>query len=349
MKAAVWYGKKDIRVEERELPKIGSTEIKINVAWAGICGSDLHEYSHGPIQIPVEKEDPLTGKKAPLTLGHEFAGVVEEVGDKVTGYKKGDRVTVNPSITYGVKEDHLDIYDGYAAVGLHTDGAFADQVIVDEKSVYSVPNHLSLEDGALIEPMAVGVQAMKEVNLTIGQTVAVVGAGPIGLLTIIAAKAAGASKIIALDLSETRLQKAKELGATHIINSGEQDPVTAVKEIVPDGVDATFEVAGIEATFNQAVKMTGLRGIVNVVSIFAKPILFNPLNLTQSGVKITSTYAYEPITFQQTIDMMANGQLKPQGIVTGRIELDDIVEAGFEVLSNDKTQAKILVGISMEK
>lgn len=88
MKAAVWYGKKDIRVEERELPKIGSNEIKINVAWAGICGSDLHEYSHGPIQIPVEKEDPLTGKKAPLTLGHEFAGVVEEVGDKVTRYKR---------------------------------------------------------------------------------------------------------------------------------------------------------------------------------------------------------------------------------------------------------------------
>jgi (R,R)-butanediol dehydrogenase/meso-butanediol dehydrogenase/diacetyl reductase len=152
-----------------------------------------------------------------------------------------------------------------------------------------------------------------------------------------------------MDLSEARLEKAKEVGATHIINSGKVDPVEEVKKIEPNGVDASFEVAGIEPTFKQAVRMTKARGIVTVISIFAKPISFNPMSLTTSGVKITSTFAYEPITFQQTIDMMANGQLKPQGIVTDRIELKDIVEAGFEVLSNDKAQAKILVGISKEK
>lgn len=349
MKAAVWYGKKDIRVEDRKVARLGQNDVKIKVAWAGICGSDLHEYSHGPIQIPVDNEDPLTGNQAPLTMGHEFAGIVEEVGERVTKYKKGDRVTVNPGVTYGEKDDSIDIYDGYAAIGLHTDGGFAENVVVNQKHVYILPDPLTLEDGALIEPMAVGVQAIKEANFQIGQTVAIVGAGPIGLLTIVAAKAAGASKIISLDLSEARLEKAKEVGATHVINSGNVNPVEEVMKIEPDGVDASFEVAGIEPTFKQAVKMTKSRGIVTVVSIFAKPISFNPMSLTTSGVKITSTFAYEPTTFQQTIDMMANGQLKPQGIVTDRIELKDIVEAGFEALTNDKSQAKILVGMSKEK
>jgi (R,R)-butanediol dehydrogenase / meso-butanediol dehydrogenase / diacetyl reductase len=349
MKAAVWYGKKDIRIEDREVAYLGENDVKINVAWAGICGSDLHEYAHGPIQIPVDNKDPLTGNQAPLTMGHEFAGIIEEIGESVTKFKIGDRVTVNPGVTYGVRDDSVDIYDGYAAIGLHTDGGFAETVVVNQKHVYILPNSLTLEDGALVEPMAVGVQAIKEANFRMGQTAAIVGAGPIGLLTIVAAKAAGASKIIVMDLSEARLEKAKEVGATHIINSGKVDPVEEVKKIEPNGVDATFEVAGIEPTFKQAVRMTKARGIVTVISIFAKPISFNPMSLTTSGVKITSTFAYEPITFQQTIDMMANGQLKPQGIVTDRIELQDIVEAGFEVLSNDKAQAKILVGISKEK
>lgn len=348
MKAAVWYGKNDIRVEEREIADLGEEDVKISVAWAGICGSDLHEYSHGPVQIPVDQQDPLTGDQAPLTMGHEFAGIVEEVGKSVTKFKKGDRVTVNPGVTYGIRDDSVDTYDGYAAIGLHTDGGFAEAVVVKAKHVYNLPEPLTLEDGALIEPMAVGVQAVKEADLRIGQTVAIVGTGPIGLLTIVAAKAAGASKIIAMDLSETRLEKAKEVGATHIINSGEVDPVEEVKKIEPYGVDVAFEVAGIEATFKQAVQMTKARGTVTIVSIFAGPIPFNPMSLTTSGVKITSTFAYEPITFQQTIDMMANGQLQPQGIVTDKIELDEIVEAGFEVLINDKSQAKILVGISKE-
>lgn len=158
------------------------------------------------------------------------------------------------------------------------------------------------------------------------------------MLTIVAAKAAGASKIISLDLSGARLEKAKEVGATHVINSGKVD-----------AVDVSFEVAGVEQTFKQAVQMTKARGIVTVISIFAKPISFSPMSLTTSGVKIISTFAYEPITFQQTIDMMANGQLKPQGIVTDKIELEEIVEAGFEALTNDKSQAKILVRISKEK
>lgn len=349
MKAAVWYGKKDIRIEEVAEKPVKDNQVKVRVAWAGICGSDLHEYEEGPVFVPVEKEDALTGEKAPITMGHEFAGVVEEVGANVTKYKVGDRVVINPTLTYGNKPEDLDAYDGFSFIGLHGDGGFAKYVNVPESNVYALPETLTLQDGALVEPTAVAVQAVKEGNMKFGDTVAIYGAGPIGLLTVIAAKAAGASKIFVMDLSETRLAKAKELGATHIINSGQQNPVEAIKAVVPDGVDVSFEVAGVAPTFKQAIDSTKARGTMVIVSIFARPIEWHPLQLTNTGVKITSAIAYTPTTFQQTVDLMGTGQLKPQGIVTSVIQLDDIVPKGFEALTTDKSQAKILVELSGEK
>ncbi|QHS23359.1 2,3-butanediol dehydrogenase [Virgibacillus sp. MSP4-1] len=348
MKAAVWYGRKDIRVEEREERPLRDHDVKVRVAWAGICGSDLHEYEEGPVFVPAENPDPLTGDTAPFAFGHEFAGIVEEVGSHVTRFKKGDRVAINPTLTFGNKPEDVDPYDGFSFIGLNTDGGFAKFANIPEANVYALPEPLTLQDGALVEPTAVAVQAVKEGGLLFGDSVAIFGAGPIGLLTIIAAKAAGATNIIALDLSETRLQKAKEMGATHVINSGETNPVKAIFDIVPDGVDVSFEVAGVAPTFEQSIAATKPRGTMVIVSIFARPIEWNPFQLTTKGVNITSSIAYTPTSFQQTIDLMATGQLKPQDIITDHIQLDNIVDKGFETLSNDKTQAKILVELSGE-
>ena len=346
MKAAVWHGEKDIRVEEKELKALKDNEVTVRVAWAGICGSDLHEYHEGPVFIPVNEPDELTGEVAPIIMGHEFSGVIEKVGKDVTNYKVGDRVVVNPTITHGNKPEDVDCYDGFSFIGLHGDGGFAAFANAPEHNIYKLPDTLSLQDAALVEPTAVAVQAVKEGNLLFGDNVAVFGAGPIGLLTVIAAKAAGASNIIVFDLSETRLQMAKELGATAIFNSAEVDPVEAVKQYAPAGVDVTFEVAGVAPTFKSAIEVTRPRGTVVIVSIFARPIEWNPMQLTNTGVKLTSTIAYTPTSFQQTVDLMGTGQLQPQGIITSQIELDDIVEKGFEALTNDKSQAKILVKLS---
>ncbi|WP_214891914.1 MULTISPECIES: 2,3-butanediol dehydrogenase [unclassified Exiguobacterium] len=348
MKAAVWYGRKDLRVEEVELAEMKDNEVQVRVAWAGICGSDLHEYEEGPVFMPSQTEDMLTGQKTPLTMGHEFAGVVEKVGAKVSGINPGDRVAINPTLTHGNKHEDVDIYDGFSFIGLHGNGGFTRFANVPQDNVYILPKSLSLQDGALVEPMAVAVQAVKESGLQFGDTVAVFGAGPIGLVTIVAAKAAGASRIIALDLSETRLEKAKEMGATDTINPGEVDAIEAIKGLEKEGVAITFEVAGVGPTFKQAIDATKARGTMVIVSIFAGPIEWNPMQLTGSGVKITSTIAYSPTTFQQTVDLMGTGQLKPQGIVTDQIQLEEIVEKGFETLSNDKSQAKILVELSGE-
>ena len=349
MRAAVWYEANDIRIEEQEVKEVLGNEVKVRVAWAGICGSDLHEYQEGPVLIPTNGPDPLTKQEAPLTLGHEFAGIVEEIGSDVTGFKVGDRVVVNPLITYGNKSAAYDIYDGFTFVGLGSDGGFADFTVVNEKNVYGLPEGLSLEEGALVEPTAVAVQAIQEGGLQSGQTAAVFGAGPIGLLTIIAAKAQGASKIVVFDLSEERLEKAKAVGATHVFNSGKVNPLEVAREVEPEGFDVSFEVAGVEITLNQAIKITKSRGMVVIVSIFPKPVSFDPMDLTATGVKITSTLAYEPKVFQETLDLMASGDIDAKEIITSRIELEEIIDKGFDALTQDKSQSKILVKLSGEQ
>lgn len=349
MRAAVFYEAKDIRVEDVEVPEVKENDVKVRVAWTGICGSDLHEYNAGPIFIPKDEASPLTGRKAPLTMGHEFSGVIEEVGSGVEDFKVGDKVTINPLITGQAHEQALvDMYKGFTFVGLGSDGGFADFTVVDKRNVVKLQDDTSLQIGALVEPTAVALQAIRESEMKFSDSVAVFGAGPIGLLTIIAARAAGAKDIIVFDLSDNRLAKAKEVGATYVVNSGDEDPVEFVKQYYPDGVDRAFEVAGVPVTVNQAIAVTRARGMVTIVSIFEKEMSFNPMMLTASGVRISSTLAYEPDIFEATVKMIESGQIDPSPVITDQIELEDVVEKGFEELLNNKNQAKILVKLSGE-
>lgn len=271
----------------------------MKVAYAVICGSDLHEYLEGPVFIPVQKPDQLTGGQAPLTMGHEFAGVIDNVGADVTRFKVGDHVSINPTITKGIAPDNLDGYDGYSFIGLSTDGGFTSLVNVPEDNLYPLPTTFSLKLAATIEPTAVAVQAVKEGGLRFGEKVVIFGVGLIGVLVAAAAKAAGATKIIVVDLSSVRLKKALEMGATDVINSGEVDSALAeIKKTLPAGADVAFEVAGVQLTFEQAIATTRPRGTMVIVSIFAKPISFDPMQLMNAGVKVTTTIAYSKETFQ---------------------------------------------------
>lgn len=349
MKAAVWHSQGDVRVEDVELKPLKADEVKVRVAYTGICGSDLHEYQEGPVFVPVEEPDELTGGQAPLTMGHEFSGFIAEVGPEVTEFKVGDSVSVNPTITHRKSPDGVDVYDGYSFIGLSTDGGFAPYVNVPEGNLYHIPAEFSKRLAATIEPTSVAVQAVKEGELKFGETVAIFGAGPIGVLVAAAAKAAGATKIIAIDLSAVRLEKAQAMGATDVINPAEvDDAIAEIEKIVPGGVDVSFEVAGVQPTFEQAIDATRPRGHVVIVSIFAKPISFDPMQLMNAGVKLTTSIAYSRETFQQTVDLVASGQIDVAPVITDEIALDDIVEKGFESLTHDKSQAKILVNLENE-
>ncbi|WAM37719.1 2,3-butanediol dehydrogenase [Leuconostoc pseudomesenteroides] len=347
MKAAVWHGVKDVRVEDVALKPAKSDEVVVRVAYAGICGSDLHEYLEGPVFIPVDAPDTLTGGQAPLTMGHEFSGVIEKVGADVTKFKVGDHVSINPTVTKGISPDNLDVYDGYSFIGLSTDGGFTSFVNVPEENLYHLPEDFSLKLAATIEPTAVAVQAVKEGDLRFGEKVVIFGAGPIGVLVAAAAKTAGATKIVAVDLSEVRLKKAVEMGATDVINPSQvSDTIAAINEIIPGGADVSFEVAGVQPTFEQAIDATRPRGNVVIVSIFAKPISFDPMQLMNAGVKLTTTIAYSKETFQQTVDLVSSGQIDVKPVITDTIELDNIVNDGFEALTRDKSQAKILIDLN---
>ncbi|CAH0416676.1 2,3-butanediol dehydrogenase [Periweissella fabaria] len=346
MKAAVWHGVKDVRVEDVELKPLKDDEVVVRVAWAGICGSDLHEYLEGPVFIPVDAPEELTGGHAPLTMGHEFSGVIDKIGANVTDWKVGDHVSINPTVTHEVRPDGDDVYDGYAFIGLSTDGGFTSFVNVPAKNLLHLPEDFPLDLAATIEPTAVAVQAVKEGGLKFGETVAIFGAGPIGVLVAAAAKAAGATKIIAVDLSEVRLQKALEMGATDVINPAEVNAIEKIHELVPGGVDVSFEVAGVQPTFTQAIDATKARGTLVIVSIFAHPIQFDPMQLMNAGVKLTTTIAYSKKTFQQTVDLVTSGQIDVKPVITKKIELDKIVTDGFDALVADKSQAKILVDLT---
>lgn len=351
MKAAVYYGQKDIKVEDIESPKIHSDEVKVKVAWIGICGSDLHEYLGGPINASLNKENPFTKQKGPFPLGHEFSGTVSEVGKDIKeDLKVGDRVVVNPMLTLDNQEADFDATEGVASVGFARAGGYAEYVNVPATTVIKIGDDMSLKHAALVEPTAVSVQAIKEANIQFGQTIAIIGAGPIGLSTLLVAKSAGAKSIVVMDLSEERLELAKSMGATAVYNTGELDSQTILKQQgLEQGFDVTFEVAGVAPTFKQSIEFTKKRGRVIILSIFAKDISWNPLQLTKSWVNIYPTLGYSKQTFKDTVKLIHTGQIKSMDMVTSQITLDEVVEKGFEALANNKKHAKILVEISGEE
>ncbi|MCB0211896.1 MAG: 2,3-butanediol dehydrogenase [Anaerolineae bacterium] len=356
MKAAVWHGQRDVRIEDIPEPAApGEGEVKLQVGWCGICGTDLHEYAAGPIFTQVNQPHPLSGRLAPLTPGHEFAGTIVEVGSGVSGFKVGDRVAPNPLLRCGTCAycrqglPHLCTQIGF--MGCHSDGGFGEYVNVNVVRgsnpipvLYKLPDKVSLEAGAMIEPLAVGVHATKRGHLQDGETVVVVGAGPIGICTIQAARAAGASQIIVLETAAGRRNFAEAAGATAVIDPTSTDAAKAVQDLTNGmGVDCAFECVGAEPTLKAAISTLRKDGRAVVVGIFEHPAALDYFDVVFFEKTIIGTFAYRD-EFDLVIDMLADGRLQPEPMVTGKIGLNDLVAGGFEeLLTNKEGNVKILV------
>jgi len=350
MKAARWYAEKDIRVEQTEVPNPKKGQIKIAVKYAGICGSDLHEYVHGPQLIPVKEPYLLTGHQGTTTLGHEFSGIVEEVGENAIGdFKKGDRVVVepiykNPESPFLVSGEY-NLSEPLGFVGLSSNGGFADYVVVEDYMVHKIPDSMSFEQGALVEPTAVAVYAVLQSGLKIGQTVLVSGAGPIGLLCVQAAIAAGATTVIVTDVAEKRLEKAREIGATHTINATEKDIPEQVRKLTKNlGADVYLDAAGVQASYDTGLKSLRNGGTAVLVALFGKPVTADPLSQVLRELTIKGVIAYRNI-FPEVIALIDSGRIPAEKLVTSKIKLDEIVDKGFEALVNSPEQVKILIDI----
>jgi len=346
MKAARWHGVKDIRVEDIPEPGPKAGEVKIKVAWTGICGSDLHEYLAGPIFVPVEQNHPLSHDKAPITMGHEYCGTVSELGAGVTGLAVGDRVAIEPIFACGIcaacLEGKYNLCESLGFVGLSGGhGGFAAQSVVPARMVHKMPEGLSMEQGALVEPAAVALHAVRLSKIRAGDKAAVFGAGPIGLLVVEALRVAGASEIHVVEPSEVRRQKALDLGATAVIDPMATDAVAAIRAAT-GGVHVAFEVTGVPQVLPQCIDATRHEGQVLIVSIWEKAASFQPNTVVLKERQLQGTIAYRNV-YPAVMALMTQGYFSADQLVTKRIALDDIVAEGFEALVNEKSHVKILV------
>jgi (R,R)-butanediol dehydrogenase / meso-butanediol dehydrogenase / diacetyl reductase len=354
MQAARWHGQRDIRVEETDEMSIGATDVRVEVDTCGICGSDLHEYAAGPIFIPEGEPHAVSGEKAPITMGHEFSGVVSEVGEDVEDLTEGDAVAINPILYCGecrqCREGNYHICDSGGFIGLSGGGGgFAESVVVSAEQAVPLGEDVPLEYGALIEPLSVGLHAVRRSGVSAGDTVAIFGSGPIGLSVIQCARAAGARQIFVSEPRSARRDRAADSGADHLIDPTEVDAVDEILSSTDGGVDAAFEVAGIEPTFNAALESTRPSGTITVVSIWEETVNMPPNTLVLGERTLTGTLAYlggprSNEEYGMVIEMLADGTLDPDPLITDRIDLDDIVDEGFEsLLDEESDQVKIFV------
>jgi len=354
MKAALWYAKNDVRVEETEEPKVIPGSVKIKVKWCGICGSDLHEYMGGPIFIPVANPHPLSGNKAPVVLGHEFSGEVVEIGEGVNKLNVGDRVVVEPIVACGkcaaCREGK---YNLCSSLGFHglcgSGGGFAEYTVFPEGYVHKIPDSMSYEQAALIEPIAVALHSLRVANFKTGDTALVLGSGPIGLATIECLKAAGAKLVVVLQRKSIRQEYAKRSGADVVLDPNEVNIPEEIKKLTDGiGVDACFETTGAKVGFDIGLNSLKYEGTMVITSIWEGEINFNPNVLVFSEKKIVGTLAYRH-EFPAVISQMSDGRVKAEGYITKKIALDDIVVEGFGTLTGPKKKEQVKILVTPDK
>jgi len=354
MKAARLYGEEDVRVDsDVRLSNVGPTDIQINVEVCGICGSDLHEYAD-PEFTPVD-EHPRTGANRPIVIGHEFSGVVSEVGEEVSRVTIGDAVAVHPNIpchdcVYCEDGDYNRCMDTLA-VGFDTGaGGFAEKAVVPVQQAHLLPNKIDLWKGALVEPFAVGLHAVRRSGMKPGDSIGVFGCGPIGLTVVQAAQLAGVKEIFISEPNEARRKIAQRMGADVALNPIDDNVTETIGDATDDGVNVSFEFAGIGPAFNAAVKSTRHGGTITVGSISKDKIMadIDSIVMAERTIKGTYCYGFPPSSFRSefdaVIDALAEDKIETEAFVTDRIPLERLVESGFtQLLDADTEHAKILV------
>jgi (R,R)-butanediol dehydrogenase/meso-butanediol dehydrogenase/diacetyl reductase len=347
MKAAVWHGRSDLRVQEWAEPRAAGRDVKIRVHWCGICGSDLHEFSQGPFLIPVERPHPLTAARAPLVLGHEFAGEVVAVGERVQGFGVGDRVAVHACLVCGTcywcRRGQINFCLQLGSTGLTRDGGFAEFALVPDYACFRLPPSVPFEHGAFVEPLAVAVHAVRRAAVGLGSTVVVIGAGPVGLLVLQVARAAGAARVWVAETVERRRRTARGLGAADVFDPTQVNVGKAVHELT-EGLraDVAFDCAGGRDTLSLALAATRRGGkIVNVAVPKAQSLALDRMLLHEKDLLMSYAYVDEA---PAAVELLADGRVDCAPLITGRIGLEAVVDQGFETLLRDRGEhVKILV------
>ena len=323
--------------EEVPAPQPGPGEVVIAVKSVGICGSDIHAYygKHPYISCPI-------------VPGHEFAGVVTQVGDVVDEAWLGQRVTALPSLVCGkchnCRTDRFNICQELKVIGCQSDGALAEFVKAPADKLFPLPEDMSWEEATLVEPLAVGVHAVRTAGDVVGQRVVVYGGGTIGLMVMQVAKAYGAKEVILSEPDAFRRSLAQKLGADHVIDPTSVQPSKWLHDkFGPEGVDLSFECVGIEATVNQAILSNRKGTTIVIVGVFSNPVMVDMGLVQDRELRLLGTLMYTKTDFTEAIKLLSQGKVQGLPLVTHRLDFDDATQA-FEIIEKEKGNCiKILI------
>lgn len=332
MKSAVFYGKHDLRVEEHEMPKVGPQDVLIQVKACGVCGTDVHIY---------EGDKGAAEVTPPTILGHEFSGVIAEVGSEVTNYKAGDRVCIDPNCYCGACEPcrngvvhYCEHMIGY---GTTVNGGFAEYCAVNERQVYKLGANTSFEQGAMTEPVACCLHGMDMCEIRPGHQVVVIGGGMIGLLMLQLSRLAGAAKVALLEPVESKREVGKKLGADICIDPIHEDVKARLKEEGMTWVNTVIECVGRPSTIEQAIDIAGNKAVVMMFGL-TKPdetISVKPFEIFRKELVLKASYI-NPYTQKRALDLIDSGRLDVSSMVYEVADLDELAD----ILSNPELRAK---------
>jgi L-iditol 2-dehydrogenase len=338
MKVAMLYGVKDLKVEDVEVPEVKEGEVLVKVKAATTCGTDLKIFQRGYVEKVI---------KLPTIFGHEWAGEVAEVGKGLEWPRKGMRVRAGNSAPclhcsmcqrgkYNLCENMIWLW-----------GAYAEYIKVPARMVLmnmqGIPDGISYEEAAITEPLACVLHGVEQANVKLGDTVAIIGAGPIGLLHLLTVKKMGAGRTIMIDLVDERLGFAEKLGADATVNSGKENVETRIRGLTGGyGADVAIEAIGLSATWEQALKLARKGG--TVLEFGGCPpgteIKVNAEMLHYGELTVMGTFHTTPLHFRKALNLIATRTIDVRPLVTRKMKLDNIKEA-FEILSTSKNELKI--------
>jgi len=324
MKALLLADYKNLEVTDLDRPEVGPNDVLVQVRACGICGSDIHGY------------DGSSGRRIPpLVMGHEAAGTVAEVGNRVTKFSPGDRVTFDSTVSCGeclfCRKGHINLCDNRMVLGVscgeyRRHGAFAEFVVVPQHICYQLPDNLKFEHAAMIEAVSVAVHAANRTPVTLGDTAVIVGSGMIGLLVIQAIRLAGCSRIIAVDLDATRLEKAKQLGATHVLKADECDVPAEVRKLTAGvGADVVLEVVGATPTIRTAIESSRKGGSITLVGNLAPNVEMPLQSIVTRELSVFGSCASNG-EYPACIELLASGAIRVDDMITATASLEEGVE-----------------------
>ena len=342
-RTAYMTARRKIEIRNEEMPSPGPDEVLVKLEYIGICGSDIHYYEHGKIGDFVVEGD--------FILGHECAGTIQQVGSNVHHLQVGDRVALEPGATCGqceyCKSGRYNLCPDvkFLATPPHH-GCLSEYIAYPANMAFKLPDQVSTREGALIEPLAVGLHAAGQGKVKLGDTVVILGTGAIGLMTILACKAFGATEIIAVDIIDKRLEFASKLGATHVINAMRDDVQDQVARLTGGkGARVVFETAGSEKTVQVTPYLVERGGTIVLVGLAAKDIIpYNFMQIMWKEANIESVFRYRNL-FPVAIEAIADGKIAVSDMITHEFDFVDTGRAFDFVIDNKQDVVKAVIKV----